>query len=319
MIMNRFGNSLKRVISRLPMPALLVPTAPAGTPRKTQVLKSFSEVPVTQLFRGYSSSWPKSSEIFVQQRMENNERPSPEAVLAVLAVGLGTVWFINQLKQRAAKAKEVSAYTYNNPVADAMVMDGAADESWEQTLQTPDMTVYKKAVPSGPTLYKVEGRFEDVTAHGFYRAQIDNNARISWDKSVLSLETLDTAGNSSLVYWSTKFPWRLASRDYLFERSASLDLEKGQYTVINRSVTSNLKPPESKLVRVTSYGSKIVIKGDRGVQENGMTFILTYYDDFGAPVPKWAMDWIASTKIPEFLANVREAAQQFDEEGKDKD
>jgi len=51
------------------------------------------------MFLGYSSSWPKSSEIFVQQRMENNERPSPEAVLAVLAVGLGTVWFINQVQK----------------------------------------------------------------------------------------------------------------------------------------------------------------------------------------------------------------------------
>jgi hypothetical protein len=68
--------------------------------------------------------------------------------------------------------------------------------------------------------------------------------------------------------------------------------------------------PEAKgIVRVKEYWSIMHIKAVKGMDDKGVEFGLTYFDNPGLSLPTWLTNWAAIAGIPEFLNKVRQAAR----------
>ncbi|KAL5261908.1 hypothetical protein ACHWQZ_G007572 [Mnemiopsis leidyi] len=189
---------------------------------------------------------------------------------------------------------------------------------WSKEIAQEKYRIWKKNIPEeSVTLYKIFGQFDTVSAVEFYNAQVNDQYRSTWDKSVSSLYVVDNiTNNREIVYWATKFPFPLQDRDYVFERSHLLDENTSTIEIASRSITHKSKPELPKFVRVCKYGSKLVIRADKDIYQKGMSYCLTYYDDFGMPIPNQVKDRLANTKIPEFLDKVHDAAVFLGSTGK---
>lgn len=190
-----------------------------------------------------------------------------------------------------------------------------AANGWIRDINQPTLSIWRKPLEQNLSLYKIFGSFETISAVEFYNAQINDQYRSIWDKSVSSLYVIDNiTNNREVVYWATKFPFPLKDRDYVFERAHLMD--KNKITINSRSITHNHKPETSKHVRVRKYGSRMVIFPDKDFHQKGMRYVLTYYDDFGTPIPAQVRDRFANIKIPEFLEKVHDAAVYLGSTGK---
>ena len=163
-----------------------------------------------------------------------------------------------------------SVGTYYN---DSFLVDDISEENeslliangWTCELTQKNLRMWKKFIPEeSVSLYKIFGTFDTISAAEFYNAQVNDQYRSVWDKSVSSLYVVDSiTNNREIVYWSTKFPFPLQDRDYVFERSHSLDMASLKLEIANRSITHKSKPISPKFVRVAKYGSKLVIHGNK--------------------------------------------------------
>ena len=142
-------------------------------------------------------------------------------------------------------------------------------EGWTRELEQERLTIWKKLLPEeGLTLYKIFGHFDTISAVEFYNAQVNDQYRSVWDKSVNNLYVVDNiTNNREVVYWATKFPFPLQDRDYVFERRHVMDDKSGRIEIASRSITHKAKPILPKFVRVLNYGSKLVIKADRSLYQ----------------------------------------------------
>jgi len=189
---------------------------------------------------------------------------------------------------------------------------------WTNEIFQEKYRIWKKQIPEeNVTLYKIFGSFDTVSSVEFYNAQVNDQYRSVWDKSVSSLYVVDNiTNNREIVYWATKFPFPLQDRDYVFERSHLMDEKSHTIEIASRSITHKSKPEYPKFVRVCKYGSKLVIRAHKDLYQKGMSYCLTYYDDFGMPIPNQVKDRLANTKIPEFLDKVHDAAVYLGSTGK---
>lgn len=196
--------------------------------------------------------------------------------------------------------------------------DTLTSSGWTKEVSQEKYRIWKKQIQEeSVTLYKIFGQFDDISSVEFYNAQVNDQYRSVWDKSVSSLYVVDNiTNNTEIVYWATKFPFPLQDRDYVFERSHHMDEKSHTIEIASRSITHKSKPEYPKFVRVCKYGSKLVIKGHKDLYQKGMSYCLTYYDDFGMPIPNQVKDRLANTKIPEFLDKVHDAAVYLGSTGK---
>jgi hypothetical protein len=60
-------------------------------------------------------------------------------------------------------------------------------------------------------MFVVYGKYHDVTAKDFLKAQTDTEFRKTWDNTAINLTVLeqDSASNSDIVYWEMKWPVRV--------------------------------------------------------------------------------------------------------------
>lgn len=196
--------------------------------------------------------------------------------------------------------------------------DILTSNGWTNEISQEKYRIWKKNIPEeNVTLYKIFGSFDTVSAVEFYNAQVNDQYRSVWDKSVSSLYVVDNiTNNNEIVYWATKFPFPLQDRDYVFERSHLMNEKSNTIEIASRSITHKSKPLYPTFCRVLKYGSKLVIRADKDLYQKGMSYCLTYYDDFGMPIPNQVKDRLATTKIPEFLDKVHDAAVYLGSTGK---
>jgi len=183
-------------------------------------------------------------------------------------------------------------------------------QGWTKEISKPNLNIWKKHLEEeGLSLYKIFGKINDISALEMYNAQVNDEHRMVWDASVQSLHVLDVIDNNTeIMYWAVKFPFPLTNRDYVFERIHMMDEARCRLEITSRSVTHRSKPESSKYARVLRYGSRMVMIGDHKLDTKGMSYVLTYYDDFRAPIPSHWMDRFANEKIPAFLDSVHDAA-----------
>ena len=230
----------------------------------------------------------------------------------------------------SCEKKITSAYGIRSQSPDGDDISGG----WVPFLERKDILVWRRETPENPGLYayKMYGKFNDVSAKEFLEVQMDvSSFRMSWDISTAQCNVLleeqgisplsgnvDNLGQASIdtnqiYYWEVNWPRFFSNRDYVCARRASVfDDEKEKAIVVYTRSTEHPSCPEKpKNFRVKDYWSVMVIKPFTELNENGIEFSLTAFENPGLSLPSSITTWVAIRGMPEFMENLRKACFQM--------
>lgn len=194
--------------------------------------------------------------------------------------------------------------------------------AWEPFIIEEDLTVWKMQdanyKTTGLFCYKLYGKYDDITADDFLQVFLDTENRTKWDTHAADLKVIDSepATQSEVIYWETRWPTLFSNRDYVFKRRYYKDEVNQVIIVMNKSTEHPLYPPTSAKARVTEYWSYMVIKAKNNMDEPGMEFSLTYYDNPGIALPSALSLWVTVQGMPEYLKRLRIEALAIGEKRK---
>ena len=157
---------------------------------------------------------------------------------------------------------------------------GKEDGEWSPFLERKDIIVWRKEHPTmkGMYLYRMYGRFDDVSAEEFIRVQLDmSEFRLSWDTSTAQCHVLDSNEENSqqVYYWEVNWPRFFSNRDYCCVREKFTDEASGSTVLISRSTDHPSCPVKRKCLRVEDYDSVLTVQPFGRSDQLGMEFSLT--------------------------------------------
>jgi len=183
---------------------------------------------------------------------------------------------------------------------------------WSPFLERKDILVWRKEHPTekGMYVYKMYGRFEDVTADEFMKVQLDmSEFRMSWDTSTAQCYVLDSnpQSNQDVYYWEVNWPRFFSNRDYCCVRETVYDPKTGTTILRSRSTDHPNCPVKRKCLRVRDYDSVLTVKPFSSPEKLGIEFSLTGFENPGVQLPESIITWVAIRGMPEFMLNLRKA------------
>ncbi|KAG7282599.1 hypothetical protein CRUP_018718, partial [Coryphaenoides rupestris] len=98
------------------------------------------------------------------------------------------------------------------------------------------------------------------------------------------------------------------SRDYVYVRRYHVDWDSNLMVLVSRAVSHPQIPETQDFVRVHSYQSRMVIRPHKSFDENGFDYLLTYSDDPQTVFPRYCVNWMVSSGMPDFLDKLHAAA-----------
>uniref|UniRef100_A0AC34QKJ2 START domain-containing protein n=1 Tax=Panagrolaimus sp. JU765 TaxID=591449 RepID=A0AC34QKJ2_9BILA len=212
--------------------------------------------------------------------------------------------------------KEESEKTQENFVSEDEI------SGWEVLVEERDLRVYRRRLPGKRELYeyKCAGTYYDISPRNFVDAQCDVAYRREWDTNVVTLDILDSDEDTDtqVVRWVAKFPYPMYPRVYIYVRRKIVDENNGRIVVCSRALDENAYPDDGKYVRVTWYRSSMSIQAHSTFDEDGLDYVLTYYDDPQSNIPSVAYNWIVNRGGPYFLKQVHEAAKKLEQSPRSK-
>ena len=107
------------------------------------------------------------------------------------------------------------------------------------------------------------------------------------------------------------------NRDFVFNRRFIVHQEQKMIVILNKVTEHPFRPQVAGKTRVLHYWSCMVIRPFKDINEPGMEFCLTYFDDPGINLPLKMTTWVAMKAMPEFLVNLYSAAKNYDSYCKD--
>lgn len=102
-----------------------------------------------------------------------------------------------------------------------------------------------------------------------------------------------------------------ANRDYVFNRRYLIEESKNLLFLFNKSTEHPNVPAQNGKYRITDYFSCMVIRPTSKMDEPGIEFSLTYYDNPGVNIPSAITSWVAMAAMPDFLQKLRIAAKNY--------
>ncbi|XP_077161867.1 stAR-related lipid transfer protein 7, mitochondrial [Paroedura picta] len=185
------------------------------------------------------------------------------------------------------------------------------EQRWEMVMDKKHFKLWRRPI-AGSHLYqyRVFGTYTDVTPRQFFNVQLDTEYRKKWDSLVIKLEVVerDKDTGSEVVHWVTHFPYPMYSRDYVYVRRYSVDLENNLMVLVSRAVEHPNVPENPDFVRVRTYESQMVIRPHKTFDENGFDYLLTYSDNPQTVFPRYCVSWMVSSGMPDFLEKLHLAA-----------
>ena len=116
---------------------------------------------------------------------------------------------------------------------------------------------------------------------------------------------------SQLYYWEVAWPRLFSNRDYVCARRAvvmdSDNPEDRCIVIYTKSSQHPMYPEKHKTFRVKDYISVLTIKPFNRLDENGIEFSLTAFENPGISLPSSITTWVAIRGMPEFMVNLRQA------------
>jgi len=190
------------------------------------------------------------------------------------------------------------------------------EEGWVPFLERKDILVWRKEHPTlkGMYIYKMFGKFDDVTADEFMKVQLDlSEFRLSWDTSTAQCYVLEEnkEKNQEVYYWEVNWPRFFSNRDYCCLRQTETDPETGTTVLVSRSVDHPNCPVKRKCLRVQDYDSVLAVKPFTSSDKPGVEFSLTGFENPGVALPERIITWVAIRGMPEFMQNLRIACTKL--------
>ncbi|XKL59348.1 hypothetical protein PGB90_000364 [Kerria lacca] len=163
-------------------------------------------------------------------------------------------------------------------------------------------------------VYKIYGKFPDVSANDFFRVQLDINYRKEWDPNSIKLHIVesDDESNSDILYWEFLFPRMFYNRDYVCNRRYDIDQDNKQFTIINESIEHPLCPEKPPIHRVKEYWSHIVIRStSNSLDEPGIEFTILYFDNPELSIQNYIFLYYAIAGMTDYIEKQRNAAKKL--------
>ncbi|XP_040270422.1 stAR-related lipid transfer protein 7, mitochondrial [Bufo bufo] len=180
----------------------------------------------------------------------------------------------------------------------------SGEEGWELVVDRKHFRLWRRPI-EGTHLYwyRVFGSYKDVTPRQFFNVQLDTEYRKKWDALVIKLEVIerDVVSGSEVIHWVTHFPYPMYSRDYVYVRKYHVDQENNLMVLVSRAVEHPEVPESPNYVRVRNYQSQMVIRPHSSFDENGFDYMLTYSDNPQTAFPRYCVNWMVSSGMPDFL------------------
>jgi len=193
-------------------------------------------------------------------------------------------------------------------------------KEWEPLVEEKDLRVYRRRLPGKRELYeyRCSGTYYDISPRNFIDAQCDVQYRREWDTNVISLDILasDEETDTQVVRWVAKFPYPMYPRVYIYVRRKIIDNENGKIIMCSRALDENAYPDDNQNIRVTWYRSSMLVHAHKSFDEDGLDYVLTYYDDPQSNIPSIAYNWVVNRGGPYFLKQVHEAAKKLETRSK---
>ncbi|OCT86632.1 stAR-related lipid transfer protein 7, mitochondrial [Xenopus laevis] len=187
------------------------------------------------------------------------------------------------------------------------------DQGWELVVDKKDFKLWRRPI-EGTHLYqyRVYGSYRDVTPRQFFNVQLDTEYRKKWDALVIKLDVIerDTVSGSEVIHWVTHFPYPMYSRDYVYVRKYHVDQENNLMVLVSRAVEHPSIQESPDYVRVRNYQSQMVIQPHTSFDENGFDYLLTYSDNPQTVFPRYCVNWMVSSGMPDFLDKLHMATVQ---------
>lgn len=190
-----------------------------------------------------------------------------------------------------------------------------SSSGWEPYLEGKNMLIWRREEKPSRYSYKVYCVYDDITASDFIQVQTDLEYRKIWDDTAIVLNVVDTdpidTSRSQIVYWEMRWPALFANRDYVYSRRYFINNVKNVVVLCSRSTKHPKCPVKSDKHRVVDYWSFMTVKPFTTINEPGLEFVLTYYDDPGVSLPAYITNWVAQKQMPDFLNKLYNATKEF--------
>lgn len=184
---------------------------------------------------------------------------------------------------------------------------------WIPFIERPDLLIWRKEKEQNSGLYEyiLFGIYREVRADLFLKVQIDIEYRRKWDPTAVEIRIVDTdpQTGSNIIYWEMQWPKFFANRDYVYNRRYKIDPVENIIVITNQNVKHPNVPENPNKYRVKDYLCTMVIKPFTKFNEPGLKFCMSYFDNPGLSIPRPFQTWVATSALPNFLSQLREAAK----------
>jgi len=175
-----------------------------------------------------------------------------------------------------------------------------------------NLFVWKKETTSSAiNIVRVQQTFSDIAPEVLYDVLHDHKYRAIWDENMIEGKVVSQLDPTNEVgYYSAKSPTSLVgNRDFLNQRSWRAETDKGEWIIINHSVTHPDYPPFSSFVRAQSILTGYLIRRT----PNGSVFIYMTQSDPKGWIPSWLVNTLCTKFAPTFLEKLYKAALAYPE------
>uniref|UniRef100_A0A1I7XV65 START domain-containing protein n=1 Tax=Heterorhabditis bacteriophora TaxID=37862 RepID=A0A1I7XV65_HETBA len=216
------------------------------------------------------------------------------------------------------------------------------DDGWEQLVEEKDLRVFRRRI-AGPFEmyeYKCTGTYYDISPRTFLDAQNDIKYRSEWDRNIITLELLKEEGEHELIRWVARYPYPMYPREYVYARRTWVS-EDNRTVVVDSEVLPSVQHSSLAGTR-REYSVKYAVFGGSSysnyfvrlslpfnldlwlftnykpntTKTQKSDYILTYFDNPEANIPRYLYSWIVNHGGPYFLKQVHEAAREIERTGR---
>ena len=210
-------------------------------------------------------------------------------------------------------------------VCGPLLIDSPPESDWEVILdQGARLKVWRRPVENSSAYeYALRGKSR-AGGHTFIKnAWLDLQARKKWDMSCGGSYSLGFCSNYEgveNVYWETKYPWPIASRDYVYQRSTVLSSSGEAHGVswVGKSPVKVLHdvscevegapPPFPDKVRVEGYRASILVRTHE--DQLGSSWAIRVFDDPVMFGPSYIVNFVAKKWLPISAAQLEAACEK---------
>jgi len=187
-------------------------------------------------------------------------------------------------------------------------------EDWQPVYTDKNLLLYvwkKETTSSAINIVRVQQTYNDIAPEVLYDVLHDHRYRAIWDENMIEGKVVSQLDPTNEIgYYSAKSPSSLVgNRDFLNQRSWRASGDKGEWVIINHSVSHPDYPAFPNFVRAQSILTGYLIRK----QAKGSVFVYMTQSDPKGWIPSWLVNTLCTKFAPGFLDKLYKAAKAYPE------